>query len=142
MKKAMVSKNFSFEELTDSTKFPALVEKNRFEAAAFLASLQLTCQEVMEPIRALFDRPVVPTSGFRGPALNAAVRGVEDSQHTKGEAVDFIIPGVENEEIYERIRNSDIPYDQLILEPGWVHVSRAVTGIKPRRQAWVIGAKA
>lgn len=42
-------------------------------------------------------------------------------------------------EAYIRIANSDIPYDQLILEYGrWVHMAIAREGAEPRRELLMI----
>ena len=43
----------------------------------------------LNPIRKKYG-PVTITSGFRTPEHNAAVGGVDDSQHTCGQAADFI----------------------------------------------------
>lgn len=101
-----------------------------------LANLQKTA-EMMERVRAVLGSPILISSGYRSAALNKAIGGSINSQHTKGQAVDFTSPGFgEPREIVEAIRKSDIPYDQLILEFGqWVHISFAS---KPRKQALVI----
>ena len=88
------------------------------------------CVQVLEPVRQHFGVPIRPNSGYRSPALNEAVGGSKKSQHGKGEAVDFEVPGVSNYDLAAWIRDQLI-YDQLILEcytpgipgSGWVHVS-------------------
>lgn len=77
------------------------------------------------------------TSGYRCAALNAAVGGRQDSQHTRGEAADFICPRFGTPtEVATALRDSDVPYDQLIIEFGrWVHISFSAA---PRHQALVI----
>lgn len=77
----------------------------------------------LQPIRERLKKPMIITSGFRNSAVNKLVGGAENSQHTKGQAVDFIVNGMTPYQIYMKILNSDIEYDQLILEPSWVHVS-------------------
>lgn len=95
---------------------------------------------VMQPIRTKFG-PTTITSGYRSPALNAMIGGSTTSQHSKGEAADFKIPGVSNYDVTVWIRNNLI-FDQLILEghnpalgpnSGWIHVSFA-TGRPNRKQ--------
>ena len=125
MKKPMLSEHFSFDELTGSNKFPDLVEKNRFEAAAFTDKLGQLCRDLLEPIRAQFG-PVVVTSGYRCPALNAAIGGVETSQHAIAEAADFIVPGRDLDTVFDWIRCSNLEFGQVILEPGWIHLSLGV----------------
>jgi len=98
--------------------------------ADVIARLQLLCQHVLEPVRQRFGKPVVISSGYRSPALNRAVGGSATSQHVKGEAADFEIPGLSNVEV-ARWMERKLNYDQLILEfytpgqpnSGWVHVS-------------------
>lgn len=77
----------------------------------------------LQPIRNKLKKPMVITSGYRNPQINKLVGGAENSQHTKGQAVDFIIKDMSPYQIYMHILNSDIEYDQLILEPSWVHIS-------------------
>ena len=45
-------------------------------------------QEILEPARVRFDRPVYITSGVRCPSHNAAVGGSRQSRHLTGHAVD------------------------------------------------------
>jgi zinc D-Ala-D-Ala carboxypeptidase len=87
-------------------------------------------ENVLDPVREHFGRPVTVNSGFRGKKLNKAIGGSKSSQHCKGEAADIEIPGVSNPEVAEWIKNN-LDFDQLILEfhtsgipdSGWVHVS-------------------
>ena len=61
--------------------------------------------------------------------MNKAIGSKDASQHTKGEAADIEIPGLDNLELYYWIAEN-LDFDQLILEyysgepsSGWVHVS-------------------
>lgn len=92
--------------------------------------LRALCERVLEPVRALYGKPVVVSSGYRAPEVNKLVSGRDTGQHVLGEAADFEIPGVDNLELARRIAGSSIPFDQLILEyydgtpsSGWIHVS-------------------
>jgi len=87
------------------------------------------CYEVLEPVRAKFDKPITITSGYRSEALCEAIGSKKTSQHTKGEAVDFEIAGVSNLEVALWLTNNT-DFDQCILEyytgeqnSGWIHVS-------------------
>lgn len=79
----------------------------------------------LDRVRRLLGQPLRITSGYRCPALNAAVGGTAASQHTRGEAVDFDCPGFGTPlDVARAIRDSAIGYDQCILEFGrWVHLS-------------------
>ena len=48
-----------------------------------------TLLEMLDEVRDKFDKPIHITSGFRTPAYNEAVGGVETSSHLKGLAVDI-----------------------------------------------------
>lgn len=91
------------------------------EAVAALTALAINA---LEPIRALLARPLIVTSGYRCPRVNALANGSPRSQHQFGEAADFIIRDLEPGYIWMRIRDAGIEVDQCIVEFGqWVHVS-------------------
>ena len=95
-----------------------------------IVSMRALCENVLEPARAHFGRPVRITSGFRSPELCVAVGSSKRSQHAKGEAADFEIAGISNYEVACWIRDH-LRFDQLILEnyhrghpnSGWIHCS-------------------
>ena len=129
-----LSPHFTLQELTKSQtalrrSIPNQPGKGEVESLKRLAS------EILEPVRSHFERPFSPSSGYRSPALNMALGSKPTSQHTKGEAVDFEIPGIPNRNIACFIRDS-LNFDQLILEfhdpeepaSGWVHVSLKESG--------------
>jgi zinc D-Ala-D-Ala carboxypeptidase len=85
--------------------------------------------EMLETIRAHFGRPIAVHSGYRSPAVNAAVGGSKTSQHMKAEAADFHVDGVALTEVFDWIRlHSGMRWSQLILEgnspahPTWLHI--------------------
>jgi len=88
------------------------------------------CYEVLEPVRAKFDKPVTITSGYRSPELSEAIGSKATSQHCSGEAVDFEIAGVSNLQVALWLTNN-VNFDQCIMEffdkddpaGGWIHVS-------------------
>lgn len=116
-----LSEHFSFAELT-ATAQTGLLEKNRFEAAAYVPALTELCAVLLEPLRRRFG-PVRVLSGYRCHALNAAVHGAANSQHMRGEAADIIVPGVPPETVFAWARANLPGFGQLILEPGWLHIS-------------------
>jgi hypothetical protein len=92
----------------------------------------------MERVRdELGGLPITITSGYRALALNRLVHSKDTSQHVRGEACDFICPAFgDPHTVAEKLRSSDVEYDQLIVEFGrWVHISFSSS---PRRQALVI----
>jgi len=111
----------------DNTPAPLHIEN--------LRKLSLT---VLEPIRTKLGRPIIVTSGYRCPRLNAAVGGASSSAHLKGAAADIIVPGLSADQLFEQIRRLDLVVDQVINEyHQWVHVGIA-TDRPPRRQYFLI----
>jgi hypothetical protein len=98
--------------------------------------LNALMDECLDPVRELWGNPIGVNSGYRSPALNAAVGGAAASQHMKGEAADITTGSVaDNLRLFERIAASAIPFDQLIDENRgrWIHISYRADG-KNRRQ--------
>ena len=50
--------------------------------------------DVLEDIRAHFNKPVIITSAYRTPEYNEKIGGVKNSQHCKGTAADIKVKGV------------------------------------------------
>jgi len=100
-------------------------------------NLRRLAQTALEPLRALWGHPIRVTSGFRCPRVNEAVGGAPTSAHLDGRAADTVPLGLALDAAFEQARKSTVPYDQLILEPGWVHVAIAREEQAPRRQALV-----
>ena len=124
-----LSKHFSLREMTNSMTAQRKGIDNT-PGSAEIKSLGDLCYEVLEPLRAHFDKAVTITSGYRSEALCEAIGSKKTSQHAKGQAVDFEIAGIPNIKIAYWLQNN-VDFDQLILEfynpndpaGGWVHVS-------------------
>lgn len=91
----------------------------------------------LDGIRTKYGKPITVTSGFRSIALNKAVGGVANSQHTNGLAADLVCTDMEK--LVSIIRETG-EFDQLITEHRkgsksyWVHVSVAPRNGKARQQ--------
>ena len=88
--------------------------------------------QTMEEVRSLLGKPIHITSGYRCPALNAAVGSKPSSSHVQGMACDFRCPEFGTIlDVIHAIQKSNIDFDQLILEffdggaNGWVHIGIA-----------------
>ena len=100
-----------------------------------IENLKLVCENILEPIRAHFNLPVIISSGYRSVELCELIGSSSKSQHTKGQAADFEIFGIPNKEVADWIVDN-IDFDQCILEfwnenepnSGWVHCSFNSTG--------------
>lgn len=71
-------------------------------------------EEVLEPVRERLGRPIIVNSGYRCPIHNAAVGGVANSQHLRGEAADLL----GKPEALAKAIVANGKWDQLILYPG------------------------
>lgn len=124
-----VTMHFTIEELYASATAKAKGISNKPNHQQ-LINLVYLASYVLEPLRVAMKEPIKIGSGFRSPALNKAVGGVWDSQHTKGQAADLCIDGdrKKGRKWFEYIRDH-LPFDQLIWEKNpktgseWVHVS-------------------
>ena len=128
-------KHFTFQELTKSAtaKRKGIDNSPSLQVRANLAAL---VENVLDPLREAYGKPIVVTSGYRCEKLNRAVGGAASSQHVKGQAAD--IRSVqdtpeENKKLYDLIVKLKLPFDQIINEYNydWVHVSY---GPRHRRQ--------
>jgi len=124
-----LSYNFTLSELTRSQTAARMGIDNTPDEQQ-IENLQRVCSEILQPVRDNFGIPFAPSSGFRSVALCEAIGSSSKSQHAKGEAVDFELPGFDNKEVAEWVRNN-LNFDQLILEyytpddpsSGWIHCS-------------------
>lgn len=83
--------------------------------------------EFLEEVRAMLAHPIIITSGYRSPALNAVIPGSSStSDHMNGLAADFHCPGYGTPyDVCRRIAASRLKFDQLIFEQNrstWVHL--------------------
>ena len=117
--------NFSFSELLYSNTAEQYRIKNipDLEEADNLLELIVYC---LQPIRDKLGKPMIISSGYRCEELNNKIGGVKNSQHTKGQAVDFKVKGMTVKEVINFIVDNDFEFDQLINEHDmWVHISYA-----------------
>lgn len=101
--------------------------------AKIVENLQLLVTNVLDPLRLAWGRPVIVTSGYRCPKLNAAVHGATQSQHRLGQAADIRTVSDhpdDNMELLKTIIDAKLPFDKLIAEyvddkgrPDWIHIS-------------------
>lgn len=92
------------------------------------ANLIALVDNVLDPLREAYGKPIIVTSGFRCERLNKLVNGSKTSQHRTGQAADIrtIEDTVEeNKKLFDLVQKLNLPYDQLIDEYNydWVHVS-------------------
>lgn len=133
-----LSKNFTLEELVFSITASNHGIDNTPNAEA-RKCLKRLAVEVLQPIREAWGQPIVVSSGYRCPRLNAAVGGVKNSQHVLGQAADIKAAdprqnGKLHALIKRMVKSGQLNVGQLIWEygsktnPNWVHVSLPRSG--------------
>lgn len=147
-----ITDNFTLEEMLVSSTANKYGINNKPDAIA-KANMTMLCKKFLQPIRDGYGKPIIITSGYRCPTLNAKVGGSKTSQHIKGQAVDindgagYKMGGearyAANAELFDYIYDKG-GYDQLINEhpdakgrPQWVHVSYNPNLKKQRGQTLV-----
>lgn len=135
-----LSKNLSLAEVVRSES----AKRNDVDntpTAAHIENLKKLANNVFQPIRDHFKKPILISSGYRSEKLNRLVPGTSiTSQHSQGEAIDIDMDGtkITNKQVFDFIKDN-LVFDQLIWEhgtdanPGWVHVSYESSG-KQRKQ--------
>lgn len=121
----LLTENFPLSELLRSQTATRNDIQEQFNPSpVVIENLRQLCIHVLQPLRDRVGRAVFVNSGYRAPQVNALVGGSTSSQHLLGQAADIECGHISMEELYQRIRNSDLPFDQLIQEFNqWVHVS-------------------
>jgi len=124
-----ITPHFKYKEVIFSKKAQELRIDNSVPEE-ILPKIILVAKNILEPVRNYYNLPVKVSSWWRSPLLNSYISLKSSSQHTKGEAVDFIVKGVPNLEVANWIK-ANLNFDQLIREKyddnqpfyGWLHCS-------------------
>jgi zinc D-Ala-D-Ala carboxypeptidase len=94
-----------------------------------LTNLSSLAVEVIERIKSHYGNPPKINSAYRCLKLNRMLGSKDSSQHTKGQAVDIEVVGVDNYDLAVWA-SKNLLFDQIILEfytgeptSGWVHCS-------------------
>lgn len=123
-----LSRHFTLEELihSDIATRKGIDNTPNIDQLANLTELA----EKADRVRDFLGAPMLISSGFRSPKVNAAIGSKATSAHCLGHAIDFTCPGFGTpKEIFAALKTLDCGYDQLILEfpdssnGGWVHLS-------------------
>lgn len=126
-----LSPNFTYEEMvkSDTARIRGILNQPNYHEIDNLTKL---CKELLQPIRDVYGKPIIITSGFRNEALNRAVGGSSTSMHRKGLAADIKASKGTNKALWDLIiklrDEGKIEFDQLIWEkgtkkePAWIHI--------------------
>lgn len=98
-------------------------------------------ENILDPLREAYGKPIIVTSGFRCERLNKLVNGSKTSQHRTGQAADIrtVEDTVEeNKKLFDLAQELNLPFDQLIDEYNfdWIHVSHS-----PRNRKQILHIK-
>lgn len=121
-----ITKDFSYREFERSEVADAKHIYNVITSFEVRDSIQALTENVLQPLRDAWGKPLKVNSGYRCKALNAAVGGVPTSQHVKGEAAD--IAAGDPVKLARLAVKLGLPFDQMILYPTFVHFSHRLNG--------------
>ena len=118
--------HFKLSELVE-TNNKELKEKNLISAQKEMGRMYQLAG-FAERVREIVGYPLIVTSGYRCKELNIAVGGSLASQHLYGEAIDIVCKRLTVKGLFNRIKKSDLKYDQMIIETNkagaeWLHLS-------------------
>jgi zinc D-Ala-D-Ala carboxypeptidase len=136
-----LTSHFTLEEFTDSQTAARKGLHNVPLAGSGEYNNLIRTVTVMEEVRSLLgDKPILISSGYRSPQVNAAVGGSKSSAHMSGLAADFSCPGFGTPlQICKKLHPhmKELGIDQLIHEYGtWVHLGLSASA--PRHMALTI----
>ncbi|EEF91983.1 D-Ala-D-Ala carboxypeptidase family metallohydrolase [Bacteroides cellulosilyticus] len=118
-------KYFTIAELCKSDTADRLGIDNRCKKE-HVVNMTALVDNVLDPLREAYRKPITVNSGFRCPALNKAVKGSATSDHMTGRAADITGGSPkENKRLFYLIQSLGLPFKQLIDEKNfsWIHVS-------------------
>lgn len=130
-----ITKNFSYREF-EVTDYESLSTRNVITTFSVRDSVKALVENVLQPLRDEWGKPLFINSGYRCRELNALVGGAPTSQHVKGEAADICPFGKRNgtgdlgvvHDLAKKVKEMGLPYDQMILYPSFVHISHRLNG--------------
>lgn len=121
-----ISENFSYREFERSSVADHCGIANAITSFEVRDSIKALVENVLQPLRDAWGKPLKINSGYRCPELNRAVGGVDSSQHLLGEAADVACG--DPLELAGLAKKLNLPYDQMILYPDFVHFSHRLNG--------------
>lgn len=126
-------KYFTIKELCHSD---TAIKKNidNTPNSEIINNLTQLINNVLDPLREKYGKPIIVNGGYRCSELNKVLRGSNTSQHLTGQAADITVGSAQkNRQLFGLILYLDLPFDQLIDESNfkWIHVSFSKN---PRKQ--------
>jgi zinc D-Ala-D-Ala carboxypeptidase len=120
-----LTKNFTLEELLLSQEAERKGYDEQYTPAQdVIDNLNALCANILQPYRERLRKGINISSGYRCLRVNSGIGGAPTSQHIKGQAADISVSGTSTETLYQNLKSSGLPFDQLIQEfDRWVHIS-------------------
>lgn len=118
-------KYFTIKELCKSATASAKGINNS-PSSEVINNLTLLVDNILDPLREKYGKPITVNGAYRCPELNKAVGGSKTSQHMTGQAADITVGSPDNnKKLFNLIIEMNLPFDQLIDEKNfrWIHVS-------------------
>lgn len=129
---ARMTPNFTYAELIQSDIAERFGIDNTPDDPHVVSNLYVLASG-LERCRAILDKPMIITSGYRSPRLNALVKGARSSAHLSGLAADFRVPGMSARDVCLLLKDHrHIGFDQLIHEGSWTHIAFPAEHRPPR----------
>lgn len=88
-------------------------------------NLKALVNNVLDPIREDWGKPLIVTSGYRSPEVNKSIGGAKDSHHMMGYCADITTGSpTGNKKLFDLIIKSNFKWRQLIDEQkySWIHI--------------------
>lgn len=125
-----ISKNFSYHEFEHSDIAKEERITNAITSVEIRDSIKDLVDNLLQPLRDAVKKPLKISSGYRCPQLNShyKIGGSPTSQHVKGEAADVWCATMTPYELACKVVELGLKYDQMILYPGFVHLSYKKSG--------------
>lgn len=149
MTKLKLTTNFTFDELTDSSKFPQLVGKNRVAVMPLMENLKANAR-FLQQVRDMYNSPedkgfkIDISSGYRCPELNKAV-GSTAKGHMMATCADWTVRGVSVDETFTLLiaNRSQFPTLKKVIKEQfggkeWLHTEVFAEGEQPRQPLFYV----
>lgn len=121
-----ISGNFSYREFEHSTTADHYGILNVINTTEVRDSVKALVDEVLQPLRDAWGKPLAINSGYRSEELNRVIGGSPTSQHLRGEAADVACDTPLD--LAKLVTELKLPFDQMILYPNFVHISHRLNG--------------
>ena len=108
-------KYFRMSEFLDSETAKRNKVVNMFLCAEHIDNVLAMVEDILDPLREMFGKPILINSGYRVPELNLMVGGEANSMHKVGMAVDITaINPIENMHLFNLL-SANFEFDQVII---------------------------